>query len=70
VKDVNEDWTAVNPKAPAPGEIALVKTSFDRFPRPLADKLIYAGWWLTGATLATYHRDVLPSRLPTWRSPP
>lgn len=70
MKDVNEDWTAVNPEAPSPDEVALVKTSFDQFPRPLAGKLMYAGWWLTGATLATYHREVLPSRLPAWRTLP
>lgn len=70
VKDIDPDWTAANPQAPAPDEVALIKTSFDQFPRSLADKLVYAGWWLTGATLATYHRDVLPSQLPAWRTVP
>jgi NTE family protein len=70
MKEASPDWTATNPNAPVPDEVALVRTSFDRFPRPLADRLVHAGWWLTGATLATYHRDVLPAQLPTWRALP
>lgn len=70
MQEVDEDWTAVNPQAPTPREVAFVKTSFDRFPRELASKLVYAGWWLTGATLTTYHRDVLPAQLPRWRELP
>jgi NTE family protein len=70
LKQVNPDWTAVNPRVPQPAEVALVKTSFDRFPRTLAGRLVHTGWWLTGATLATYHRDVLPARLPVWRTLP
>lgn len=49
---------------------ALLAASFDRFPRQRCDKLVHAGWWLTGASLATYHRDMLGSDLPVWRPPP
>lgn len=58
-------WTAVNPAPPDP-QVAFVKTSFDRFPRALCSRLVYAGWWLTGATLTRYHPDVLPGAIPTW----
>jgi NTE family protein len=47
-------------------ELALVKTSFDKFPSELCDRLIYRGWWLAGANLATYHRKLLPAKLPAW----
>jgi NTE family protein len=68
--DVAPAWLAANPDVPVPAEIALVKTSFDRFPVDLCRKLVHAGWWLTGATLATYHPDVLPTELPRWRELP
>ncbi|MDQ3974609.1 MAG: patatin-like phospholipase family protein, partial [Actinomycetota bacterium] len=64
------DWVKANPQAPDPAAVALVATSFDRFPRQRCDELVHAGWWLTGASLATYHRDVLGPDLPVWRPPP
>jgi NTE family protein len=59
------EWAKVNP-TPADPQIAYVKTSFDRFPAELCSRLVYAGWWLTGATLTRYHPDVLPGEMPTW----
>ncbi|MEU6378987.1 patatin-like phospholipase family protein [Streptomyces sp. NPDC046909] len=41
-------------------DLSLVPTVFDRLPEPLCRALVYRGWWLTGAALATYH----PHRLP------
>lgn len=46
--------------------LALVKTSFDKFSSDLCRRLIYRGWWLAGASLATFHRDLLPATLPSW----
>jgi NTE family protein len=63
----SEAWSAVNPRAPVPEEVALVETSFDQFPRELAHKLVYAGWWLTGATLTRYHPELFVGDLPRWR---
>jgi hypothetical protein len=63
--DPSADWAASNPTPPDP-EVAFVKTSFDQFPAELCSRLVYAGWWFTGATLSLYHRDVLPDVLPTW----
>lgn len=63
--DPSPDWAAANPTPPDPA-VAFVKTSFDQFPRELCSRLVYAGWWFTGATLSLYHRDVLPDALPAW----
>ena len=63
-------WTAVNPNAPVPEEVSLIETSFDRFARETCEKLVYAGWWLTGATLATYHPELFAGDLPRWRPLP
>jgi NTE family protein len=51
------DWTE---------ELAGYATSFAKFPREVTSRLLYRGWWLTGASLATYHRCVLPDELPEW----
>ncbi len=51
-------------------ELATYKTSFAKFPPAICEGLLYRGWWLTGATLATYHRKVLPDSLPDWRDLP
>jgi NTE family protein len=51
-------------------ELAGYKTSFDKFPRAICNKLMYRGWWLAGATLSAYHREQLPEKLPTWRPLP
>jgi NTE family protein len=47
--------------------LALVKTSFKRFPRDLCHQLIYRGWWLTGCCVATFHPDLV-RKLPHWRT--
>lgn len=47
-------------------ELALTPTSFGKFPRALCERLVYRGWWLAGATISAYHRDLLDA-LPTWR---
>jgi NTE family protein len=63
------EWLDGRPEHPEWREpLALVKTSFDRFPREVCDRLIYRGWWLTGATLSKYQRELLPEQLPTWES--
>jgi NTE family protein len=48
-------------------ELATYETSFNKFPPEICERLIYRGWWLTGATLSAYHRSVLPASLPEWR---
>jgi NTE family protein len=54
-----EDWRE---------ELALVPTSFDEFDRDLCRQLLYRGWWLAGANIATYHADLLgDAALPAWR---
>ena len=50
--------------------LASYKTSFDEFPREICEKLIYRGWWLSGATLSAYHRSELPDELPRWKALP
>jgi NTE family protein len=47
-------------------KLALVKTTFARFQRQLCEELVYRGWWLTGASIATFHRDLLHD-LPHWK---
>lgn len=47
-------------------ELALVATSFDRFPLERCRALLYRGWWLAGATISTYHPDLLPAGA-AWR---
>jgi NTE family protein len=47
--------------------LALVKTTFARFAPETCHGLVYRGWWLAGAALATFHRDVLGPTLPPWR---
>jgi NTE family protein len=47
-------------------KLAVVKTTFARLPRELCEQLVYRGWWLTGCSIATYHRALL-SALPRWR---
>ena len=35
-------------------DLAFVPTVFDRLDRELVNRLVYRGWWLTGATLARW----------------
>ncbi len=51
-------------------EMAFQKTTFSRIEDSMAAALIHRGWWLTGATLAAYHPDLLPADLPTWSDLP
>jgi NTE family protein len=60
------EWSALHPLAPVPEDVAFVKTSFDRFPADVCHRLVYAGWWLTGATLTRFHPTVLPQTIPPW----
>jgi NTE family protein len=61
-------WQRANPTLPDP-RVAFLNTSFDKFSRTDCRQLVYAGWWLTGASLTRYHPDLLGDRLPTWKDP-
>lgn len=50
--------------------LALTETSLARFPEERCRQLIYRGWWLAGATLSEFHRELLPADLPPWRPLP
>ena len=63
-------WVAKNPVPTSDGErLAEVKTTFSRLPGEICEQLVYRGWWLTGASLATFHPQVL-GELPSWRPLP
>jgi NTE family protein len=47
-------------------KLALVKTTFARFPDELCRQLLYRGWWLAGCSIATFH-PALVAELPRWR---
>lgn len=59
-------WVEGRPVDPDPGHLQDLPTSFGRFSLDDACRLVNRGWWLTGASLATYH----PSLLTTLPSPP
>lgn len=61
------EWTdkRAEPTGEEISQLALTATSFGKFDVSLCEALIYRGWWLTGATLATYHRELL-GELPVW----
>ena len=62
---LNPEWAADRPEhADTIQTLARVETSFNRFHQDTCHQLVYRGWWLTGATLSTYHRQVLPANLP------
>ena len=46
--------------------LAHLKTSFGKFSLQDCRDLVYRGWWLAGASLALYHRRLLPTPLPKW----
>lgn len=48
-------------------DLAFVPTVFDKLEPALCRLLIYRGWWLTGATIAQYHPNLL--ELPATRPP-
>jgi NTE family protein len=74
-----KEWRAQNPEWPGKEtqeeqdaerrRLALTKTSFELFPFELCSALIRRGWWLAGATISTYHRELL-DELPAWTPPP
>jgi hypothetical protein len=67
--EATDEWLEGRPEHEQSREsLALVPTTFDRFPAELCERLIYRGWWLTGATLSRYHRELLPAALPAWRA--
>lgn len=55
-------WRARFPEARTwKGEdLALVPTVFDKLPEALCRRLVYRGWWLTGAAVATYYPQLAP----------
>jgi NTE family protein len=64
--ELSAEW-ASRPEHPEwRDQLAGYKTSFARFSREICDRLLYRGWWLTGATLTKYHPEVLRDGLPTW----
>jgi NTE family protein len=66
-----EEWLDGRPEHPERREdLVNVPTSFDKFPRELCRRLVYRGWWLTGASLSRRHRELLPAELPAWREVP
>jgi NTE family protein len=68
---VSDEWEEGRPEHPEwREELVNVPTSFDKFPRELCRRLVYRGWWLTGASLSRFHRELLPAALPSWREVP
>jgi NTE family protein len=66
--DAPDEWSNTRPERDEwRVQLAMYKTSFAKFPVEICDRLLYRGWWLTGATLTAYHRAVLPRSLPDWR---
>lgn len=49
-------------------DLALVPTTFDRYPPGLCRALVYRGWWLVGAALCRYHPTLVPD--PAALAPP
>jgi NTE family protein len=42
-------------------DLAYVPTVFDKFDEALCRRLVYRGWWLTGAAVAAYYPEMAPS---------
>jgi NTE family protein len=49
-------------------DLAFVPTVFDKLAPELVRRLVYRGWWLTGATMALYYPQLAP--LPAGTEPP
>lgn len=64
------DFVAAHPEHRTHGgdDLAFVPTVFDKLDRDLVERLIYRGWWLTGATLARWQPGFAP--LPAGATPP
>jgi NTE family protein len=65
------EWCETRPEPSKDAIVALARTptTLDLFPQQLCERLMYRGWWLTGATLSQYHRELLPAELPTRPDP-
>jgi NTE family protein len=65
------EWRETRPEPSKDAIVALARTptTLDLFPPQLCERLMYRGWWLTGATLSQYHRDLLPAELPSRPDP-
>jgi NTE family protein len=50
--------------------LALTATALTKFSEERCHQLVYRGWWLAGATLSEFHRQLLPAELPPWRPLP
>jgi NTE family protein len=68
-----DSWLEGRPEFPH-GEdrvkMAQFKTTFSKIEAPMAEALIHRGWWLAGATMSTFHADLLPAEMPVWRDLP
>lgn len=58
-KAVAPKWLINRPNDVDPSHLEGLPTSFSRFSLDDAVRLIYRGWWLTGASLATFHPSVI-----------
>ena len=65
------EWTARFPEhRDFRGEdLAFIPTVFDRLELELCRRLIYRGWWLTGATIARYHATKIEVALDAIEAP-
>lgn len=50
-------------------DLAFAATSFSKFSPELATRLVYRGWWLTGAAIARYHPHLLPDDVGVLKPP-
>jgi NTE family protein len=57
-----DEWQEAFPERRSHGghDLASVPTVFDKLDEPLCRALVYRGWWLIGAALATYHPSLIP----------
>ncbi|HEV2813792.1 MAG TPA: patatin-like phospholipase family protein [Solirubrobacteraceae bacterium] len=62
-EDELERWRARFPETRTwKGEdLAFVPTVFDKLPEALCRRLVYRGWWLSGAAVAAYHPHLAPA---------
>ena len=65
--DASEEWREGRPDHDEwRVETARLPTVFSSFTAEVCRKVIYRTWWLTGAVLSRYHRELLPAELPMW----
>jgi NTE family protein len=63
--DAGEDvkaWRAAFPEERSwqGRDLSLYPTVFDKLPEALCRRLVYRGWWLTGAAMAQYYPELAP----------